>query len=159
MQSLFGAQQDSAYMLLALQQAHKAYQCDEVPIGAIIVNTYNQIIAGAYNRVESMYTQCAHAELLALQQAGQYAQDWRLYGCWIYVTLQPCSMCMHAIKLHRIAGVVYAADSPLFGYPIKGEEFDSLYKNDTIQILSGIEKDKSEQLLRQFFKQKRKENG
>lgn len=159
MQSLFGATQDSVYMYLALEQARIAYRQDEVPIGAIIVDTYNHVIARAYNKVESLNTQCAHAELLALQQAGQYTKDWRLSGCWMYVTLQPCSMCMHAIKLHRMAGVVYAADSPLFGYNIDGQEFDSLYKNDTLQILSGVEKDKSEQLLRQFFKQKREENG
>lgn len=159
MQSLFGADQDSVYMCLALEQAQRAYQQDEVPIGAIIVDTHNRVIAQAYNNVESMHTQCAHAELLALQQAGQYLKDWRLLGCWMYVTLQPCSMCMHAIRLHRLAGIIYAAHSPLFGYHLSQEEFDSLYKNDTLQILSGIEKEKSEQLIKQFFKRKREEYG
>ena len=96
---------------------------------------------------------------MALTQAGHQLGDWRLLHCWIYVTLQPCSMCMHAIRLHRLAGVVYGADSPLFGYQLDKKEFDSVYKDDTIQILSGVVGAKSEQLLKQFFKEKREERG
>lgn len=159
MQTPFGAQQDNVFMGQALEQAQQAYNQDEVPVGALIVNACGEIIARAYNQVELRNTQCAHAELQALQQAGEFTGDWRLLACWIYVTLQPCSMCMHAIRLHRLAGVVYAADSPLFGCHLDKREFDSVYKNDTIQILSGVQKEKSEQLLKQFFKNKREENG
>ncbi len=147
------------FMHQALEQAHKAYQADEVPVGAIIVDQKGTVLARAYNQVESQNTQCAHAELLALAQAGQQLGDWRLLDCWLFVTLQPCSMCMHAIRLHRLAGVVYGADSPLFGYHLDKKEFDSVYKDDTIQIVSGIEGEKSEQLLKQFFKEKREEHG
>ncbi len=153
----FKEEQHVDFMDQALKQAHKAYEADEVPIGAIIVDGEGTVIARAYNQVESQSTQCAHAELLALTQAGHQLGDWRLLHCWIYVTLQPCSMCMHAIRLHRLAGVVYGADSPLFGYQLDKEEFDSVYKDDTIQILSGVAGEKSEQLLKQFFKEKRGE--
>lgn len=159
MQTPFGLNKDFFFMGQALEQAQQAFTCDEVPVGAIIVTAQAEIIACAYNQVESRNTQCAHAELQALQQAGERSGDWRLLGCWIYITLQPCGMCMHAIRLHRLAGVVYGADSPLFGCHLDKREFDSVYKNDTIQILSGVEREKAEQLLKQFFKKKREENG
>lgn len=155
MQSVFGTKQDLFFMDLALQEAQKAYEQDEVPVGAIIVNSDGDVIARGYNQVESQNTQCAHAEIVALQNAGYEMGDWRFNDCWIYVTLQPCGMCMHAIRLHRMAGLVYGADSPLFGCHLDKREFDSVYKNDTIQILSGIEREKSEQKLKQFFKNKR----
>ena len=159
MPSPFGSQRDTFFMQEALAQAQQAFDADEVPVGTVIVDKDGSIIARAYNQVENLDTQCAHAELQALAQAGKAQGDWRLLDCWLYVTLEPCAMCMHAIKLHRLAGVVYGADSPLFGYQLDKKEFDSLYKNDTLQIISGLMSTQAAQLLKHFFKLKRDEHG
>jgi len=159
MQTVYGEQKDTYYMQEALKQARIAFNADEVPIGAVVVDAQGEIIARAHNEVEQIHTQCAHAELLALAQAGAHMGDWRLNDCWLYVTLEPCSMCMHAIRLHRLAGVAYGADSPLFGYQLDTINFDSLYKNDIIRIVPGILQDESRTLLQQFFKQKRNDRG
>lgn len=156
MPTIFGADQDTFFMKMALVQAEHAYMQDEVPVGALIVNNAGTILAQSYNKVEQLHTQCAHAELLALAEAGRACGDWRLLDCWLYVTLQPCAMCMHAIKLHRLSGVVYGAESPLFGYQLDKHQFDSVYKNDIMQVISGVVAEKSEQLLKRFFQQKRK---
>ncbi len=138
----------------ALKQAQKAFDQDEVPVGCVIVSN-DKIIARAYNKTEQKDTQCAHAELLALQKAGKKIENWRLLNCWLYVTLQPCAMCMHAIRLHRLAGVVYGADSPLFGYQLDNKAFDSLYKYDTLEVISGVLQKESGNILKQFFKKRR----
>ncbi|CAN5210135.1 tRNA adenosine(34) deaminase TadA [soil metagenome] len=143
-------------MKLALAQAQCAFDADEVPVGAIIINKEGAIIAQAYNSVEQTHSQTAHAEMLAIAQAGSALGDWRLEECWLYVTLEPCAMCMNAIIISRLAGVVYGASSPLFGYLKVDKEGSSwLYKRDALTILSGIGEQESRQLLQQFFKQKR----
>lgn len=144
----------SHFMQQAFKQALKSFEQDEVPVGCVIVCD-DKIIARAYNKVEHTNTQCAHAELLALQKAGKKLGNWRLLNCWLYVTLQPCAMCMHAIRLHRLAGVVYGADSPLFGYQLDKKAFDSLYKYDTLEVISGVMQKESANLLKQFFKKRR----
>ena len=144
------------YMQLALAQAQLAFDKDEVPVGAVIIAPDGNVIAQAYNAVEQTHTQTAHAEMLAIAQAGAALGDWRLQDCWLYVTLEPCAMCMNAIIISRMAGVVYGASSPLFGYLKVDKEGSSwLYKRDALTILSGIGEQEAQQLLRQFFKQKR----
>ncbi len=105
-------------------------------VGAVIVDSSGKIIARAHNQVESKDTQTAHAELRALAKAGKKMGDWRLLDCWLYVTLEPCAMCMQAIKLHRLAGVVYGADSPLFGYQLDKNQIDSVYKYDALKVIA-----------------------
>ncbi len=102
------------FMTKALHQAERALAHEEVPIGAIVVAKDGKIIARAYNQIEKKGTQCAHAEALAIQRAGKKLGDWRLHGCWIYVTLEPCLMCFGLIQLSRIEGLVYGAPSTLF---------------------------------------------
>lgn len=144
------------YMQLALSQAQLAFDANEVPIGAVIVAPNGQILAQACNATESTHSQTAHAELLAIAQAGAIQGDWRLQDCWIYVTLEPCAMCMNAIIISRLAGLVYGAPSPLFGYLKVDKEGSSwLYKRDALTILEGIGQAEAKQLLQQFFKQKR----
>ncbi len=144
------------FMRLALEQAQHACAQDEVPVGAVIVAPDGSILAQACNRTESTHSQTAHAEMLAIAQAGQKRGDWRLQDCWLYVTLEPCAMCMNAIILSRLAGVVYGAASPLFGYLKVDKEGSSwLYKRDALTILDGICEQESQQLLKQFFKTKR----
>lgn len=157
--SIFGPENDHFFMQEALDQARKALEEDEVPIGAVVVSAAGDIIGRGYNKVMAECTQAAHAEIRALEQAGKTQGDWRLEGCWIYITLEPCTMCMNLITLSRLAGLVYAASSPLFGYsqqkPLDKMGYLPLYKEDTIFIKSGIEVDAAVILLRQFFKQKR----
>jgi tRNA(adenine34) deaminase len=148
-------QQHSTYMRAALKQAERAARLDEVPVGAVIVDVAGTIIARGCNLTEKHATQCAHAELQALAKAGKKMGDWRLLGCWIYVTLQPCAMCMQAIVLHRLAGVVYGATSPLFGFDLDKEVADRLYKKDIICIVPGVMQEEASKLLKKFFKAKR----
>jgi len=140
----------------ALAQAKLAYEIDEVPIGAIVVNSEGDIIARAYNVVEHDCTQRSHAECLAIEQAGKSLGDWRLEGCWLYVTLEPCSMCMGLIKLSRLAGVVYGASSPLFGFSLDNEQDLWLYKKGIISVVEGVGGDQAAEILKKFFHKKRK---
>lgn len=157
--SPFGQEKDSWYMEQALKLARKAAEYDEVPIGAIVVDNEGKIIGRGYNLVEKMCSQTAHAELRAITQAGKKIGDWRLQGCWLYVTLQPCAMCLNSIKLSRCAGVVYGAESPLFGYHLDNTGQVSLYHRDTLAIIKGVNAENAALLLKQFFKQKRKHHS
>src|SRR5437868_240836 len=92
--SPFGQVFDERCMREALCEARKALQQGEVPIGAVVINAQGDILARAYNSVEQDCSQSAHAEIKALRQAGKILGNWRLNGCWIYVTLEPCAMCL-----------------------------------------------------------------
>jgi len=146
-------------MSAALAYAREAYAQAEVPIGAVVVNQNADIIGVGYNQVEMEHTQRAHAESIALQQAGNAVQDWRLDGCWLYVTLEPCAMCMGLITLSRLQGVVYAAASPLFGYRLDKDAALSVYNRDLLSTVPGVMQEEASKLLRMFFQQKRKVSG
>jgi len=152
--SPFGSQQDLLYMRVALHQARRAARYGEVPIGAIVVDEKGVILAKAYNKVEQKKMQTAHAEIRALERACQLRQDWRLDGCWVYVTLEPCLMCSGLIMLSRCAGIVYGAPSPLFG-PRLDTTHLPLYRKGSMQIIAGIAQEEAAALLKQFFKDKR----
>jgi tRNA(adenine34) deaminase len=153
--SPFGYARDYEYMGNALEQASYADAIGEVPIGAVVINTEGAIIAKAYNQVEKKHTQAAHAEIQVLTMAGALQSDWRLEGHWLYVTLEPCIMCMGLIYLSRLSGIVYAAASPLYGWQLDSSAIMSVYKIDTVRIISGVRADEAAALLKQFFKQKR----
>lgn len=157
--SIFGQKKDIYFMQQALKQAEKAAASDEVPIGAVIVNKDGDIIARGYNKVETQHTQTAHAEMLAIAKAGKKLNDWRLEDCWVYVTLEPCAMCMVLIRLSRMKGVVFGADSPLFGYRLDKMLQLPVYKKDTFITVKGVLADEAASLLKQFFKKKRKKSG
>ena len=146
---------DSLAMRQALRQAYKSYQADEVPVGAIIVNKDGKIIARAYNQVEKKETQLAHAELQVLNKVTKKLKRWRLNDCTLYVTLQPCMMCMGAIILSRVSRVVYAAQSPLFGCNLDKQEWFGIYK-DSLPIIEYQENEEATKLLKKFFAQQRK---
>lgn len=143
-------------MQRALRQAQRAFDRDEVPIGAVVVDQKGTVIAQAYNLVETKNTQAAHAEVQALIKAAKKVGDWRLTGCWLYVTLEPCTMCMGLIQLSRLAGVVYGPASPLFGFQLDNAQGLPLYKKDAVQIIQGVCASESVGLLKQFFKKQRK---
>ncbi|MGE0206773.1 MAG: nucleoside deaminase [Candidatus Babeliales bacterium] len=146
---------DEQHMRRALKLAQKAFERKEVPVGALVVGPDGTIIGRGYNKVEKYHQQSYHAEVIALNQAGKKLGDWRLNGCTLYVTLEPCKMCMGLIQLSRISRVVYGARSKLFGYQLDKEGQSSLYKKD-IDVQEGLLAEQSAYLLKNFFKQKRK---
>ncbi|MDO4372130.1 MAG: nucleoside deaminase [Clostridia bacterium] len=101
-------------MRMALEQAEQARQLGEVPVGCIVVKD-GQVIGRGYNRRETDRTVLGHAELMAIRQAEQALGDWRLTGCTLYVTLEPCPMCAGAILNARPESVVFGASDPVFG--------------------------------------------
>jgi tRNA(adenine34) deaminase len=158
LETIFGAQKDIFFMQEALAQAQCAAAIDEVPIGAILVNSQGEIVGRGYNSVERDCTQRAHAEGVAIEQASKKLGDWRLTGHWLYVTLEPCTMCMGLIKLSRLEGVVYGADSPLFGFRLDNQQDLWVYKKDAFSIIEGVGKEASAALLKNFFHKKRKKD-
>ena len=154
-ETIFGADQDIQFMSHALRQARAAFKQDEVPVGAVVVSPQGIIIGRGSNKVEHRHAQTAHAECLAIQEAGKTLNDWRLEGCWIYVTLEPCAMCMNLILLSRLAGIVFGASSPLFGFHLDNVLSIELYKKGTLTVVQGVCKEEAGELLKQFFKKKR----
>ncbi len=144
------------FMQEALKQAKKALALEEVPIGAVIVGPDNKIIARAYNKIETMQSQTAHAEILAIQKAYKKVNNWRLNGCWIYVTLEPCLMCLGLIKLSRLQGIVFGGKSTLFGIGINEIADQAPFYMQDLKIEGGVENEESLSLLKSFFKKVRK---
>jgi tRNA(adenine34) deaminase len=158
-ESIFGSKFDQKIMKAALKQAHKAADHDEVPVGAVIVDAQGVIVARGYNRVELLGNQTAHAEVHALLKATRKKNNWRLMGCWMYVTLEPCVMCVGLIVNSRMAGIVYGAPSPLFGYHLDKHVTSWVYKNNAFRVVSGVCVDQSKALLRDFFIKKRESSN
>ena len=147
---------DIYFMKEALKEAKKSYLLDEVPVGAIIVKD-DKIIARGHNLREKSNDPTAHAEILAIKKACHKLKSWRLVGCKIYVTLEPCSMCAGAILWTRIQEIVFAT-SDLKGGALGTcfNLFDQKGLNHYPKIKAGILKEESAQILSQFFKNKRK---
>lgn len=149
---------DAYFMYKALELAQKAYELNEVPIGALIVSCDGQVLGKGYNRTEQDHCQSRHAEVCAIEKAGRKLQDWRLGGCTLYVTLEPCMMCISLVSLSRISRIVYGAASPLFGYHLDKELLPWLYKKHIKGITSGVLEQESKALLQQFFTYKREKS-
>ena len=103
--------ENQLYMKVAIEQAQIAEENGDVPIGAVVIYQ-NQIIGRAYNQREQLQDPTAHAEIIALTQAAAFLESWRLHGCTMYVTLEPCTMCAGALVLARIDRLVYGCDDP-----------------------------------------------
>ncbi len=141
-------------MAAALDQAQAAFAAQEVPIGAVVLDSAGKVIGKAGNQVEAQKTQTAHAELLALKQAAHNLGDWRLEGCTLYATLEPCTMCYAAAALSRIDLIVFGAESPVFGY--KNDRDCFVKPSDSqLKIIGGVKKAECSELLERFFKSKR----
>src|SRR5882762_11397802 len=135
----------------ALRQAARAYEGEEVPIGAVVVRE-GRIIARAFNQVELLKDATAHAEMLALTQAEEVAGDWRLTDCTLYVTKEPCAMCAGAIVHVRLARVVFGLGDPKAG--AAGGALNLLQLpalNHRCEITSGVRLDECREMLRSFF--------
>jgi tRNA(adenine34) deaminase len=153
-----GREYDQFYMHQALEQALKAFNSNEVPIGAIVVNPEGVVIGEGYNQTEQGFSQSRHAEVCALEQAGKVAKDWRLSGCTLYVTVEPCIMCMSLSCLSRIERVVYGAPSPLFGYQVGEYQLPEVYRKHLKGISSGVLSVEAQKLIEEFFQKKRVES-
>jgi tRNA(adenine34) deaminase len=151
-------QSDHYFMGEALRQAAKAYEAEEVPIGAVVVRE-GRIIARAYNQVELLKDATAHAEMLAITQAEQAVGDWRLNDCTLYVTKEPCPMCAGAIVHVRFARVVFGAPDPkggAAGSAMNLLQFPTL--NHRAEITSGVRLEECRALLQTFFTEQRAKN-
>ncbi len=145
------------HMAMALDEARDAVAEDEVPVGALIVSTERGILGRAHNQRETLKDPTAHAEMIAITQAAQALQSWRLEKCILYVTLEPCPMCAGAIVLARIPMVVYGTTDP------KAGACDSLYQitsdprlNHRCQVVGGVLQRECAGILSAFFEAKRK---
>lgn len=139
------------WMKQALREAEKAFEQDEVPVGAVVVYE-GKIIGRGFNQMERLQDPTAHAEMIALTAAANHLQSRRLEGCTLYVTLEPCPMCAGAIVMARVPTLVFAAYDP------KAGACGTLYNivedkrlNHTAHVIAGVCDKESEELLRGFF--------
>lgn len=149
---------DDYFMGEALRQAARAYEAEEVPVGAVIVRE-GRIIGRAFNQVELLKDATAHAEMLAITQAEQAAGDWRLTDCTLYVTKEPCPMCAGAIVHARLARVVFGASDTKAGAAgsvLNLLQFPSL--NHRCAVTSGVREPECRRLLQSFFAEQRAKN-
>ena len=147
--------EDEKWMSFALEQAGKAEKEGEVPIGAILVKD-DLIIARAHNKPISTNDPTAHAEVQLLRAAGEELKNYRLPGTTLYVTLEPCAMCLGAIMHARIERVVFGAHDPKTGVCGSSENFmEASCFNHKIDIASGVLENESKLLLKNFFNSRR----
>jgi len=149
-------QDDEIWMKKALRLAMRARDLDEVPVGAVLIDSEGKILACGYNLRETQKSPLGHAEILCLDRASRKKDSWRLTGTTLYVTLEPCVMCVGALLQARVQRVVFGAYDP------KGGALKTLYSlgddkrlNHQLQILGGVLEAESAQLLKEFFKKKR----
>jgi len=144
------------YMQLALDEALLAQQMDEVPVGAVLLDASGKVLASAHNETITRCDPSAHAEILALRCAAEQIQNYRLLACTLYVTVEPCVMCMGAIIHARVVQVVFGAPDPKWG------ALGSLYDfardrrfNHQPEIVPGICAEQCRKLMRDFFANRR----
>jgi tRNA(adenine34) deaminase len=146
------------HMEMALDEAQAAYDEEEVPIGAVLVHLEQGVIARAHNQRERLTDPTAHAEMIALTQAARALGSWRLEGCILYVTLEPCPMCAGAVVQARVPFVVYGCADP------KAGACHTLYQittdarlNHRCTVLAGVLGERCADVLRRFFLDRRAE--
>ncbi|UCE65031.1 MAG: nucleoside deaminase [Candidatus Zixiibacteriota bacterium] len=150
---------DENFMAEALKEATKAGKEDEVPVGCVIVHE-GKIIGRGHNRTLALQDPTAHAEILAITAASEHLNSWRLSGCTVYGTIEPCIMCAGALVLARVDRLVYGATDPKFG------ACESLYNivqdtrlNHRIPVSGGILKDQCAKIMQEFFRKKRRNDS
>jgi tRNA(adenine34) deaminase len=144
------------FMYLALAEAEQALREEEVPVGAVIVRN-QRVLCGAHNHREQTHDPTAHAEMLVISEAARRLQSWRLEGCTLYVTLEPCPMCAGAILQARIPNVVYGAADP------KAGAVHTLYRllddprlNHRCAVVNGVLAEDCGEILSRFFERQRR---
>jgi len=148
----------SDYMRIALQEAKKAGQFDEVPVGAVLVSEAGELLAAARNRTIELCDPTAHAEVIALREAAGKTRNYRLLNTTLYVTIEPCPMCMGALVHARVARLVFGAKDPKWGAA------GSLYNvaqdrrlNHQVEVIAGVCEPECRELVQEFFRRKRME--
>lgn len=152
---------DEKYMREALRQAKKAYRLEETPIGCVIVHE-GKIIGRGYNRRNTDKSPLAHAEITAIKKASRKLGDWRLEGCTLYVTLEPCQMCAGAIVQSRVERVVVGCMNPKAGCAgsilnlLDVKEF-----NHQVELTTGVREEECSRMMKEFFRELRekRKNG
>ncbi len=150
------ARKHEHYMQLAIEQARQAEAAGDVPVGAVIVRD-GQLVAAAHNQREQLRDPTAHAEMIAITQAAEAVGSWRLTGCTLYVTLEPCPMCAGAILQARLPQLIYGAADP------KAGAVETLYRlladprmNHQTEVLAGLLGSECGKLLSDFFAEQRR---
>ena len=151
---------DVQYMRMALREAIKAYQQGEIPIGAVLVNNEDgEVIAAGYNLRERTMDATAHAEMEAIRKGCHALKRWRLSGCTLYVTIEPCAMCAGALVNSRIDRLVYGSNESKFG------AVESIFNvvnnkilNHRMEVTAGVLEDECRQLMKSFFSMRRLQN-
>ena len=148
---------DEDYMRLALGQAELARAAGEVPVGAVVVDAEGRVIGSGFNQPIGMHDPSAHAEIRALRDAAQQKENYRLPGCSLFVTLEPCVMCVGAILHARIARVVYGATDPKTGAAHSVLRlFEEGQINHQTRVEGGVLAETCATLLRDFFAERRR---
>ena len=144
------------FMSMALEQAELAYKAQEVPVGAVLVSPNGDVLSKQFNLKETHFNPTAHAEILVLEEGARKIQNWRLSDCVLYVTLEPCPMCLTAMVQSRVRQCVFGA------YDSKGGALSLGYHlhqdkrlNHQFSVIGGIKHFECSRLLSQFFKERR----
>ena len=147
---------DKEFMKLALDEARRAYEENEVPIGAVLIDGSGILICGEHNRIEQLNDATAHAEILALRAASKILKRRRLSDCTLYSTVEPCAMCAGALVLCRIKRLVYGATDSKFG---AAESIFNVVNNPALnhqpEVTAGVMEEDCRELMQKFFKQAR----
>lgn len=149
-ESIISPFSDAYFMKQAMEEAHKAFESDEIPVGAIVVCN-NRIIARSHNLTERLNDVTAHAEMQAITAAANYLGGKYLIDCTLYVTLEPCNMCAGALAWSQISKIVYAASDAKRGYT----RFSPNPMHPRTEVFSGIMEKESADLIKEFFARKR----
>lgn len=144
-------------MAQAIEEALKADQLNEVPVGAVVVLD-GVIVGRGFNQPISSHDPTAHAEIMALRDAGNHVKNYRLVDADLYVTIEPCTMCSGAMVHSRIKRVIFGAVEPKAGVAFSQQNiFESDYFNHTIEVVSGVLAEECTLVMQTFFKRRRKE--
>ncbi len=147
---------DVFFMREALKEAQRAFDEDEVPVGAVVVVS-NRIISRGHNQTQRLNDATAHAEMIALTSAANYLGNWRLQNATVYVTIEPCIMCAGAMVLSRVKRIVFgAADAKFGGAGSIVNLLNDKRLNHRVKVATGILEDEAAALLKTFFKKNRK---
>ena len=151
------SENNKLFMGLAIELAQTAFENNEVPVGAVVVQNRNsEILAAFSNQMRATSSSLAHAEMLALQKAMEVLKNERLLGCDMYVSLEPCPMCAQAISFARIKNLHFAAEDKKSGGVLNGPKiFESSSCHHKPEVFSGIMAEESSGLLKRFFQSKR----
>lgn len=144
------------FMNIALEQAEQAFRLQEVPVGAILVSPSGEILSRQHNLKESQFNPVAHAEILALTEGAKKIQNWRLSECYLYVTLEPCPMCLTAMVQSRVKSCVFGAYDPKGGALSLGYHLHQDRRlNHQFSVIGGVRHFECSRILSQFFKERR----